>query len=289
MIHPPELRQVSVANLTVGRLEPVRFIEEAAAAGFGAVGLLLASATPQPLEHEIAGRPDVMRAVKAALRETGLRVFDVEAFVLSPDASIEAYRPYLEAGAELGATHISSVGTQWLGNSRFLEPSQRIDLFARLCDEAARFGLHVGVEFMLYRDIRTWRDALDLVEAAGRPNAGLILDMLHLHRAGTVPAELAAVPANRIAYAQLCDVAGPSPALDDLPMEARTARLHLGDGDIPLRGFLDLWPETTPLVIETPVPAEAGWPTAERLLSAAGRARTFLNGHKATPSLETPA
>jgi hypothetical protein len=54
------------------------FIEEAAAAGFGAVGLLLAAATPKALKHEIVDRPEVIRA--AALQSTGVRVFDVEAF-----------------------------------------------------------------------------------------------------------------------------------------------------------------------------------------------------------------
>jgi hypothetical protein len=80
MTPPTDLREVSVANLTIGRMDPVHFIEEAAAAGFGAVGLLLAAATPKPLKHEIVDRPEVIRATKAALQSTGVRVFDVEAF-----------------------------------------------------------------------------------------------------------------------------------------------------------------------------------------------------------------
>jgi hypothetical protein len=80
MTPPTGLREVSVANLTIGRIDPVHFIEEAAAAGFGAVGLLLAAATPKPLKHEIVDRPEVIRATKAALQSTGVRVFDVEAF-----------------------------------------------------------------------------------------------------------------------------------------------------------------------------------------------------------------
>jgi hypothetical protein len=39
MTPPTGLREVSVANLTIGRMDPGHFIEEAAAAGFGAVGL----------------------------------------------------------------------------------------------------------------------------------------------------------------------------------------------------------------------------------------------------------
>jgi sugar phosphate isomerase/epimerase len=271
------LRQLSVANLTVGRIDPVEFIEKAAAAGFGAVGLLLMSATSQPLEHEIVGRPNIMRDVKSALAANGMRVFDIEAFILSPQTDRERMRPALAAGAELGATHISSVGTELIGSTQFLEPAQRIDLFGSLCDEAARFGLQVGVEFMLYRDIRTWNDALSLIEAAGRQNAGLILDVLHIHRARATPADLAKIPAHRVAYAQLCDAAHRSLALEQLPVEARTGRLHLGDGAIELDNIIDLLPDHTPLVIETPVAAEAAWSIDERLKAAAENANTFFN------------
>jgi sugar phosphate isomerase/epimerase len=217
----------------------------------------------------------MVRAVKTALRATGLRVFDVEAFVLAPAMGMEAYRPALETGAELGATHISAIGTEILGSPTLLDPAQRVDLFGRLCDEAARFGLHVGVGFMLYRDIRTWDEALALIEAA-RPNAGLILDPLHLFRAGAQPGSLAHLPAHRVAYARLCDAPAAAPPLDGLPTEARTARLHLGDGAIALDAFLDVLPERTPLVIETPVAAEAAWPTARRLQSVAANAQAFF-------------
>ncbi|QRM32642.1 sugar phosphate isomerase/epimerase [Microvirga sp. VF16] len=271
------LRQVSVANLTIGRVDPVEFIERAAAAGFGAVGLLVMSATSQSLQHEIVGRPEVMRAVKSALAASGMRVFDIEAFILSPQTDLERMRPALAAGAELGATHISSIGTEFLGDSQFLEPAQRVDLFGHLCDEAAQFGLHVGVEFMLYRDIRTWNEALSLIEATSRPNAGLILDLLHILRARTTPADLATIPAHRVAYAQLCDAADRSPALEELPAEARTDRLHLGDGVVPLNEIIDLLPDGTPLVIETPVAAEAAWPIDERLKAAAENAKAFFN------------
>jgi hypothetical protein len=38
--------------------------------------------------------------------------------------------------------------------------------------------------------------------------------------------------------------------------EARSTRLHLGDGVIPLHDILDVLPEHTPQVIETPVAAK---------------------------------
>lgn len=275
MLMPQDLSALSVANLTIGRIDPVRFVEEAAAAGFGRVGLLLASATPNPLEHEVVGRPEVMRAVRAALRQTGTTVFDVEAFILSPHTDRERFRRILAAGAELGATHVSSIGAP-VADSPALSAAQRVDLLGALCDDAGGLGLHVGVEFMIYRDIRTAAEALALVEATGRRNAGLILDALHIARAGTTVAELARLPAPRIAYAQLCDARAAAPALDLLPLEARGDRLHPGDGVLPLADFIATLPAGTPLVIETPVAAEAGWTTQARLNEAARRTLAFL-------------
>jgi sugar phosphate isomerase/epimerase len=271
-----DVRQVSVANLTIGRADPIRFVEAAASAGFGAVGLLLMTATPQPLEFEILGKPEVVRDLKSALVSNAMRVFDVEAFVLSPSADLARFRKALETGAELGATHISAIGTQLSKDSAFLTKSEREDLFGGLCDQAAEYGLHVGVEYMLYRDVATWRDALDLVESAGRPNAGLIVDVLHHYRGAGTADDLASIPSNRIAYAQLSDARKVSPGVDDLPEEARGDRLALGDGAIPLSEYLDALPSDTQLVIETPIADQLAWPLGDRMQSAAGRSREFF-------------
>ena len=269
------LSALVVENLTVGRMEPVRFIEESAASGFGFVGLPLATATPVPLEHGIVGKPAVIAAIRAALQRTGTKVFDVEAFVLAPGMTMEDYRPVLEAGAELGARCISVIGAPVGGPA--LPPQGRIELFGALCEEAGRHGMRVGVECMLYRDVRTIAEALSLIEAAGLDDTGIILDVLHLHRAGIDAAEIAALPPARVAYAQLCDVEpGPAPALEALPTEARSGRLYPGYGIAALQAFLAALPEATMLAVETPVAADAGLPTSRRLQVAAEHARHFL-------------
>ena len=279
MIDDTKLHQFSLANLTVGRTAQTELIRAAAQAGFGKVGLLIMTATAQPLQHEVIGRPEVIREIKAASRDTGVGVFDVEAFVLSPQTDLERFRPALELGAELGATHISSIGTEFAPDATFLSKEQRTDLFGRLCDEAARFGLTVGVEFMLYRDISTWQEALTMIDAAGRANAGLILDVLHFFRAGATPSDLQQVPAGRIAYAQLSDCLATPLPVEKLAVEARTSRLHLGDGAIPLQQILDLLPAGLQLVIETPIAAEANASTLHRARSAARHTMDFFHAY----------
>lgn len=135
MIAQTEPRRLSLANLTVGRTPPPDLVRAAAAARFGKVGLLEVSATAQPLQHEVIGRSEVVLEVKAPLRETDMRVFDIEAFVLPPETDLERFRPAMEVGAELGATHIASIYTELVPDARFLTPVQRVDLFGRLCDE----------------------------------------------------------------------------------------------------------------------------------------------------------
>lgn len=270
------LRQISLANLTVGRTPQAELVHAAHGAGFGKVGLLLMSATAQPLQHEVLGRPESIREIRAALRETGVHAFDIEAFVLSPQTSLESWLPALELGAELGATHISCIGTELAPGADCLSPGARTELFGRLCDEAARFGLTVGVEFMLYRDIRTWRDALQMIEAAGRANAGLILDVLHFFRGGASPSDLRQVPAGRIAYAQLSDCGVAPVPVERLAAEARSSRLHLGQGAIPLNDILELLPPGLQIVIETPVAAEQSLSALERAKSAAAHTARFF-------------
>jgi sugar phosphate isomerase/epimerase len=281
MIKTAELKNLSLANLTVGGGDPVLLIETSAANGFGAVGLVLRAATPKPLHTEIVGRPEVIRTIRSACVANGVRVFDIEAFVLRQGVEVESYRAALETGATLGATHISAIGAETGAGDRSLAREARVDLFGRLCDEAAQYGLVVGVEFMLYRDVATLGQSVSLIEATGRRNAGVILDILHFHRSGGRLQEITGAPPSRIAYAQLCDVAPVAPAFGDLAKEARSARLPLGRGVAPLEAVLDILPEHTPLVIETPIFAEAEYSTEEKVRSAALSTAAFFKARGA--------
>ncbi|GAA3720561.1 sugar phosphate isomerase/epimerase [Nonomuraea antimicrobica] len=100
--------------------------------------------------------------------------------------------------------------------------------FAALCDRAAEHGVLVGLEFLPYSHVRTLGQAWEVVAAADRPNAGIIIDLWHWFRSGAEFEDLAAVPASAITSLQLCDVladAGP-----DLADEARHRRLLPGQG-----------------------------------------------------------
>lgn len=83
-------------------------------------------------------------------------------------------------------------------------PNELIDSFANLCDRAADRGLLVHLEFIPFSPVRTIGDAAAIVEAANRPNGGIMLDAWHLYRSGGSAKDVEAV-ADRILGVQLDD------------------------------------------------------------------------------------
>lgn len=111
--------------------------------------------------------------------------------------------------------------------------------FAALCDRAAERGLLVHLEFMPWTQIATVLDALAIVEAADRPNGGIMLDTWHHFRGPVTDAELAErVPMHRILAVQLDDA--PTEPEANVVEETLNRRRVPGDGDIDLPTILRL-------------------------------------------------
>jgi sugar phosphate isomerase/epimerase len=108
--------------------------------------------------------------------------------------------------------------------------------FRRLCARAADHGVRIGLEFIPYSSLRTLERARQIVSDSGAPNAGLILDAWHWHRAGADVDELRTLDAAEVASIQLND-AQPVPDPDPRHESLYLRRLP-GDGVIDLAGFL---------------------------------------------------
>ena len=102
-----------------------------------------------------------------------------------------------------------------------------IEAFAALCDRAGD-DLIVALEFMPYSGVPDLPTAWRILDEAGRPNSGLIVDVWHWARAGMTPADLAGVPADRIVSVQLCDVL--AEPMTPLRAESLGHRLPPGQG-----------------------------------------------------------
>jgi len=259
-------RPVSLAHLTMLDATPLELIDAASASGFSHVGLRVVPPTPDPAWRSIVGDTQAEHEVKQRLATTGVKVLDVEAFWMGPDFRVEACRPAFALGAELGARYLVVICND-------PDRARAIDNFARLCTLAAEFDLKPALEFIPYTHVARLADALQIVNAAGAPNAGLLIDLLHLSRSGGSSADLAQVPPALMHFAHVCDASAAIPATtDELRREARGNRLYPGEGALPVREFLAALPDSTPVAIEAPNPRYAHLSFAER----AKRARAAM-------------
>jgi len=188
---------------------------------------------------------------------TGVGILQIELVSLARDVEIESYRRVLEGGAALGAARVVACGDD--------EDGVVAERLAELCDRAAVLGMRVDVEFMPFRHLATLPQALAVVASAGRDNACVMVDALHLFRSGGSVAAVAATPRSRIGVIQLCDAPLLAPAPDRLATEAREQRLLPGDGELPLSDLLSALPDGVSLAAEVPNHSLfAGLPPADR-------------------------
>ena len=239
-------RIFSLASLTVLELSPPDMVEVAARAGYSHVGLRLVPATPEEQHFALVGDSQLRRQTLLRLRDTGIKVLDVEILRLKPQTVVADFEKILAVGAEFGASELLVAGND--------PDEQRLtEHFAELCDLAARYGLHPHLEFMPWTDARNLQQAARIVENAGRENGGVLVDAFHFDRSGSRLEELVKVAPSRLRYAQLCDVAGPRPAdMAEILRQARNERRFPGDGDCDLPGLLRGLPADIPLSLEIP-------------------------------------
>ena len=165
----------SLSYLTCLDQPPPRAIQVAAATGYQCVGLRLLPASPGGIAHRLMDDPHGLSETLAAMRDTGVRVFDLEIIRLDRDFSPEAYLRFFETGAKLSARSVLVAGDDD-------DESRLTDSFARACEAAAPFGLSVDLEFMPQTKVPDVRAALRVLEKAGQSNSAIIVDALHFAR-----------------------------------------------------------------------------------------------------------
>jgi sugar phosphate isomerase/epimerase len=264
------MRTLGLAHLTMLDADPIELMHAAAAGGFDAVGLRILPPKHSPVPWQVVGNSEMVARIRRTSAELGVRVFDVESFTLHPDTDVAAdMRAALETAAEIGAQQVLTTTTD-------PDPARFADHFAALCDEAAKVGLRVGLEFMMFRDVQTLRQAIDVITASQRPNAAVIIDALHLSRSGGTPADVAAVDPALLAYVQLCDAPARIPPADQLIAEARTGRLYPGEGELWLGELLRALPPAMTVTVEAPCEKYAGLSPTERAILLGRKTREQL-------------
>jgi sugar phosphate isomerase/epimerase len=202
-----------LAHLTLLDTAPPTYFELASAAGFRTIGLRLHPASAGGVCYPMEPRSAALQQCKRQLKETNLRIFDVEFVSITPDFNALDFRGLLEAAAELGAQRLNVSGD----DANF---DRLATHFAEICDLASVYGIGVDLEFMRWREVATIKDALDIVNRANRPNGRILVDSLHLFRSGGTVEDLASVPKNRLGSLQLSDAPKQLPAGMDVIEEA---------------------------------------------------------------------
>lgn len=250
-------RSLSLAHLTFLHLSPPKLIHLAANSGFDAVGLRLIAVNDTTPGYPLMDDPRMMADTLSALRNTGIRVNDIEFVRLTPDFNPSAMAPFLEAGAKLGARYI--VTAPYDPNLDRL--SQNLARFAEI---AAAYHLSPVLEFFPWTSVPDLSTALKIVEKTARDDIGVLLDTLHFDRSDSSLMDIVAAPASRFPFLHLCDAEVTPPYTEsELLRTAREARLIPGDGNISLGDILSPFSGDVPIALEIPMSRESGAPDDE--------------------------
>jgi sugar phosphate isomerase/epimerase len=239
-------RIYSLAYLTTAPMAPLEALSLAQKLGYQAIGVRIAPANLGGEFTPLAEDAPSLRETVARIKDTGVPVFDVEIARLDADFQVERFRAFLETAGKLGARAILVAGDD-------PDEARLTQSYATFCDAAAPFGLTADLEFMPWTAVPDAKTALRVVTNAGRPNGRILVDALHAARSTTTLADLAAIPRNRLSYAQLCDAPGEIPKTNEgLIHTARCARLLPGEGGVDLVGIARQLPGDLPLSLEIP-------------------------------------
>jgi 3-dehydroshikimate dehydratase len=105
-----------------------------------------------------------------------------------------------------------------------------------MAERAGRRGLRIGYEALSWaRHVRLWRHAWNIIQQAGHPALGLIVDSFHTLALNDDPSGLADIPGDRIFFVQLADA--PRLTMDVLSW-SRHHRNFPYQGDLPIEGFV---------------------------------------------------
>lgn len=238
-------RTYSLAYLTSHRCSPPQAIRLAAELGCSHVGLRLWPNAPGAPQQHLLGLPEVMRDTLAAMRETGVGVFDLEIVRIGPQFDPHTWDALYDAGAALGARALLVAGDD-------PDEARLSQNYARLCEVVAPYGLSADLEFMPWTAVPDARAALRVLQQAGGPaNAGILVDALHFGRSHTSLEDIRSIPRQWLHYAQVCDaVAGTHFSTEQLIHTARCERLLPGEGSIDLQGLWATLPADLPVSVE---------------------------------------
>jgi len=230
-------RDLSLCARVVPEVSASEVIDIAVNAGYDAVGF----AFDDPADLDMARARELGKQVN----DSPLYALDIDVIRIQPGPANPGHLRFIDCAAEIGVRHILAV-------SQDPNIERTTEKFADLCQHAAGAGLGIVFEFLMITDYKTLDDAFAVVNGAGQPNGKILIDTLHLARAGHAARDITRFDASMFPYLQLSD--GPAEVdldnFDALVFDAREGRLPPGEGELPLGAMLRVVDHRLPISIE---------------------------------------
>jgi sugar phosphate isomerase/epimerase len=228
-------------NATIKAADLDVFLDAASQAGFEAVELSIDWAQAYAAAHSLQALGELLEAKGLQPASFGLPL-EWRKDEASWQASLEDLPPICAFAAQLGLTR----AVTWMPARLDMPYREAVEWAAErlrpAVDICAEQAIVLGLEYVApqggfpgtHKFVTTMGELWDLLRAIARPNAGVLLDSYHWYVGGSEPADLARLPAGRIAQVHVND------ADPDLPREELKdlERLLPGEGCIDLVGFL---------------------------------------------------
>lgn len=231
------MRILSLAAGTILDVDPATAVEVAFQAGFPAVGIWFDAATfTESIAWDVRKRCDAL----------GMIALDIEPIMLVPEGSTSSDNgeAIVDAAMIIGARNIL-VASRDSDNGRV---AARLSVLAERLDGTA---IRLVLEFLPILGVRTLTQAAAIVADADHPKLGILVDNLHLSRAGHQPSDLASFDRHLLPYLQVCDAPlHPTDlGIPSLLHEALHGRLLPGEGGLPIDELLAIVPNV-PISLE---------------------------------------
>jgi len=204
----------------------------AAKAGFKGVGL-----KEVDLEHTLLRRS--LKEMKQILDDNGIIHVELEFLTdwflegEKKKRSDETKWKLLKAAEALGARHIK-VGDF---DNQVTPMPRLIEAFSRLCADAAEYGTKILFELIVDGMIKTLPETLEMVEGAGAPNGGIMIDLWHVVKLKIPYQDVASIPSRYLLGIELND--GTLECPWSLHEDTVNYRRFCGEGEFDVRGFVD--------------------------------------------------
>lgn len=249
-------------------------VEAAAAAGFTGFGLLSDDLPAAVAEYGLPG-------IRTLLADHGMVHLELESIPYWWDdgehrAESDRVRHLLLEAAEVLAPRHLKVTPD--GDNQPWDRGLWAAKFAELAAQAEGVGARLGIEFFPWANVNSLAEGLRLVEDAGHPNGGVIIDTWHIARANTPVTDLATVPLHRIIGVELNDA--DADVVGTLFEDTVHRRRYCGEGTFDLVGMVAAlraagW--TGPWGVEILSDEHRALPVDAALARAAASALTVLN------------